>query len=172
MCIRDRYTYFITNFKEVVESLIPSQTGRLNRLIKYTSGEAKELIKHCIHESPADRYDKALILLNKEYGNNYKISCAYMEELRTWPQLRQNDSSAYKKFHRFLLKCLTLQKGGELEVLNSPISIRQIQLKLPSSQQDRWSKIVETTRREQAREAVFKDFVEFIILNVSLYLIQ
>ena len=35
------YTYFITNFKEIVESSINGQTARLNRLIKYTSGEAK-----------------------------------------------------------------------------------------------------------------------------------
>ena len=162
------YTYFITNFKEVVESSIGSQTGRLNRLIKYTSGEAKELIKHCIHESPSNCYDKAIALLDKEYGNRYKISCAYMEELRTWPQLKQNDSNAYKKCYRFLLKCLTLQKRGELDILNSPISIRQIQLKLPASQQDKWSKIVETTRRKNHREANFEDFVKFMDFESSV----
>ena len=162
------YAYFITNFKEIVEGSIDGQTARLNRLIKYTTGEAKELIKHCVHESKADCYDKAIALLNKEYGNKHKISCAYMEELRKWPQIKQNDAAAYKKFYRFSLRCLTLQKQGELEVLNSPISIRQLQLKLPNTQQDKWSKIVETTRRKQGREANFEDFVKFLDFETSV----
>ena len=162
------YAYFITNFKEIVEGSIDGQTARLNRLIKYTKGEAKELIKHCVHESKVDCYDKAIALLNKEYGNKHKISCAYMEELRKWPQIKQNDAAAYKKFYRFSLRCLTLQKQGELEVLNSPISIRQLQLKLPNTQQDMWSKIVETTRRKQGREANFEDFVKFVDFETSV----
>ena len=162
------YTYFIKNFKDIIESTVDTQSGRLNRLIKYTVGEAKDLIKHCIHESSENCYDKALELLNKEYGNKFKISCAFMEELRTWPAFKQNDASAYKKFHRFLLKCLTLQRNGELEVLDSPLSIRQIQLKLPTSHQDKWSKIVEQTRRKLNREATFKDFVNLIDFESSV----
>ena len=162
------YTYFITNFKEIVENSVDSQTGRLNRLIKYTTDEAKELIKHCVHEPSVNCYDKALDLLNREYGNKYKISCAYMEELRIWPQVKQNDANAFKRFYRFLLRCLTIQKRGELDVLNSPMSIRQLQLKLPTPQQDKWSKIVETTRREKGREASFEDFVKFIDFETSV----
>ena len=85
-----------------------------------------------------------------------------------WPQLKANDSSAFKKFYRFLLRCQTLQKGGELDILNSPMAIRQIQLKLPSSQQDSWSKVVERTRRNKRREANFGDFVEFMDFECSV----
>ena len=35
-------------FKEVVEKRIEDPRGRLTRLIKCTSGEAKDLIRHCI----------------------------------------------------------------------------------------------------------------------------
>ena len=38
------YKYFTTNFREIVESTVDSQRGHLNRLIKYTDGEAKLLI--------------------------------------------------------------------------------------------------------------------------------
>lgn len=91
-----------------------------------------------------------------------------MDELRKWLPLKQNDAAAFKKFYRFLLKCLTLQQNGDLDVLNSPMSIRQIQVKLPSSQQDKWSKVVESTRRKFRREANFKDFVEFIDFESSV----
>ena len=162
------YTYFIKNFKDIIETTVDSQSGRLNRLIKYTDGEAKELIKHCVHEDKGECYNRALELLEKEYGNKFKLSCAFMEQLRTWPTLKQNDAPAFKKFYRFLLKCQTLRKNGELEVLDSPLSIRQIQLKLPASQQDRWSKIVEQTRRTDGREARFQDFVSFVDFENSV----
>ena len=61
------YEYFMSNFKEVVESTVKDQRGRLMRLIRYTSDEAKELIKHCVHEEHLC-YDKAITLLETEYG--------------------------------------------------------------------------------------------------------
>ena len=44
------YHYFMEVFKEVVEKKIEDSRGRLTRLIKYTAGEAKDLIKHCIQQ--------------------------------------------------------------------------------------------------------------------------
>ena len=51
------YAYFKATFKEVVEKTVDDQKGRLTRLIQYTCGEAKNLIKHLIH-IPGDGYDK------------------------------------------------------------------------------------------------------------------
>ena len=42
------YQYFMSIFKKAVEDRIEDPTGRLIRLIKYTDGEARELIKPCI----------------------------------------------------------------------------------------------------------------------------
>ena len=46
------YQYFSAMFKEVVERKIESPVGRLTRLIKFTDGETKNLIKYCIHLTP------------------------------------------------------------------------------------------------------------------------
>ena len=63
------YQYFIETFKEVVERVIHDERGRLTRLIQSTSGEAKELIKHCIHESRDTCYSHAMSLyLNSTSG--------------------------------------------------------------------------------------------------------
>ena len=40
------YHYFMALFAEVVETKIEEPRGRLTRLIKFTTGEARELIKH------------------------------------------------------------------------------------------------------------------------------
>ena len=42
------YFYFMALFKEAVERKIDDPKGRLTRLTKFTSGEAKELTQHCI----------------------------------------------------------------------------------------------------------------------------
>ena len=156
------YHYFIKNFRDQVESCIDSQSGRLNRLIRFTSGEAKELIKHCINLGNDNCYNKALELLNKEYGNRFKISSAFMEELKSWPVIKANDAESFQKFYIFLLKCQTLVDNGELGLLDSPFSIQESQQKLPSAQQERWSRSVELTRRKEKREPTFSDFVEFV----------
>ena len=44
------YHYFIALFKEVVESKIDDPRGRLTKFIKYTTGDVKEFIKHCIQQ--------------------------------------------------------------------------------------------------------------------------
>ena len=44
------YHYFIAVFEEVVEKKVEDPRGRLARLVRYTDGEPKEIIKHCIKE--------------------------------------------------------------------------------------------------------------------------
>ena len=162
------YTYFITNFREVVEKAIVSQTSRLNLLLKHTSGKAKDLVKNCTLESQENCYDKAIALLNKEYGNPHKISCAYLEQLDKWPSVKLSDVDAFRRFHLFLSRCFLVQQNGGLEILNSPMTIKTLQLKLPTSHQDKWSNKVQKIRRELSREPLFEDFVLFIEFESSV----
>ena len=53
----------MTLFTEVVESKIEDPHGRLTRFIKYTTAEAKELIKHCIEQPASKGYENAVNLL-------------------------------------------------------------------------------------------------------------
>ena len=155
------YNYFITTFKDVVENLINDPRQRLVRLLKYTRGEAKELIKHCVHDESANCYEAALSLLEQEYGNSFQIACAYLEKLKSWPQIKANDAAAIKNLYRFLLRCASYQKVGALD-LDSPLTIRSIQLCLPMNLQDKWTRQVGRIRMKKSGEASFADFVEFI----------
>ena len=76
------YEYFRATFKDVVERRIDDEPGRLIRLLKFTSGEAKDLIKHCIRENENVRFTKAIALLDKEYGNKQLIISSYLNKLR------------------------------------------------------------------------------------------
>ena len=67
------YRYFVETFKEVVERTIPDERGRLTRLIQSTAGEAKELIRHCIHNDRSSCYTHAMSLLKQHYGDPHRI---------------------------------------------------------------------------------------------------
>ena len=47
------YHYFIAVFDEVVEKKVDDSRCRLTRLIKYTDGQPKKKIKHCIQQPAA-----------------------------------------------------------------------------------------------------------------------
>ena len=65
------YHYFMALFSEVVETKIDDPRGGLTRMIKYTMGEPKELIKHCIQ-----------LPWKKNYGNPHKILSSYRREVK------------------------------------------------------------------------------------------
>ena len=98
------YHHFMALFKEDVESKLEDPRGRLIRLLKYTSGEAKELINHCIQLPSNEGFKYAKYLLEKVYGIPQKILASYRKEIKQWPQIRFGDTRAFQKFHTFLLK--------------------------------------------------------------------
>ena len=155
------YNYFFENFKDVVESMIDDPRQRLVRLLKSTQGEAKELIKHCVHEEPETCYSTAVSLLEKEYGSPFRIAAAYLEKIKGWPQIRNNDPGGLRELYRFLVRCASIQKRGIID-LDSPLTIRTIQLALPSCLQDKWTGRVAKIRKRKNIEATFADFVEYV----------
>lgn len=167
------FNYFIETFKDVVENWITDPRQRLVRLLKYTEGEAKELIKHCVYDETTSCYETALQLLKKEYGNPIYIACAHLEKLKSWQQIKANDAKGLKTLYRFLLRCLAFQKIGVLE-LDSPLLLRNIQLSLPTNLQDRWAGKVGKIRNKSGEEAKFQDMLNFIeeetrVLNDPIY---
>ena len=97
------YRYFMAIFKEVVENRIDDPRGRLIRLIKYTKGEAKELVMNCIHQPPREGYQIAKMLLEKRYGDPHRLLGSYRKEIKEWQQLKLGDAAGFRKFSNFLV---------------------------------------------------------------------
>ena len=76
------YHYFMTLFQELVEKRIEDPRGRLTHLIKYTRGDSKEMIKHCVQQPAVVGYDNAKELLVQKYGNPYSIMNIYRKEIK------------------------------------------------------------------------------------------
>ena len=156
------YRYFRTTFTDVVERNVKDQRGRLNRLLKYTDGEAKDLIKHCIDEDNDVCFDKDIELFESWYGNPHLVARSYIKELRQWPSIPSNNASALKKLHRFLLKGLTHLRDGRLNELGSDSIIRGILGKIGTSAQEQWLKQVVRARQRKGKEKGFEDLVSYV----------
>ena len=105
------YHCFMTLFHELAEKRIEDPRGRLTRLIKYTKGDPKEMIKHCVQQPAAVGYDNAKKLLQQKYGNPYSIMSMYRKEIKTWPQLKNGDGGSFQKFYNFSVKCESITKS-------------------------------------------------------------
>ena len=137
---------------------------RLELLLKYTRGEAKELIKDCIFfESASDAYETAIKLLKETYGHPALLGAKYRQKAETWPQIRSGDGEALRKFAIFLTGFLNFRKGSvDIQIADGYEFLRMLASKLPVALQNHWVKIVGRCRDEQMRAPKFDDLVGFV----------
>ena len=156
------YHYFMALFREVVESKIEDPRGRLTRLIKYTVGDARDLIKHCIQLPSNEGFTQAKYLLEKMYGNPHRMLASYRKEVKDWPQIKFGDSRGFRKFHSFLLKCRSVAANQRWNTLNSPDILYMMASKLHGGLTERWKREVSKIRRHHRREPDLEDFIMYI----------
>ena len=138
------FHYFIAIFHEVIEKKVDDAQGSITRLIKLTKGEAKEMVKTCIQLSTEVGFKTAKRLLHERYGDLHKITAAYRNQIKKWPQIKAVDSDADRKFQNFLIKCKNIDTRLEdwtgiqdWNVLNTPDVVCMLVSKLPGSGRDR-----------------------------------
>jgi len=156
------YKFFLATFKEAVETRITESRGRLTRLLMYLRGDAKELVKHCIHAD--DGYETAMNLLQINFGDPYQIYASYKKELLNFPALKFGDAAAFRRYYGHLLRCKSsMTSSTYVTALDSPELIRSLQLKLPPSLQERWNRTASTYRRDHQGElAGYEAFLKFV----------
>ena len=95
------FHYFMAVFKEVVEKRVDDEPGKLMCLVKYTKGDAKDMVKNCIQLPPEDGFKTAKHLLNERYGDPHRIIAAYRCEISNG----HRSNLAYQRFQNILIKC-------------------------------------------------------------------
>ena len=156
------FHYFMAVFREVVEKRVDDERGKLTRLIKYTKGDAKDMVKNCIQLPPKDGFKTAKHLLNERYGNPHRIIAAYRREIKQWPHIKSGDAVAYQKFQNLLIKCENIGHLQSWNVFDTPDIMCMLLSKLPGSARDKWSRKVLTIRQNQGREPELSDFIKFV----------
>ena len=152
----------MSTFQEAVEQKIDDPHGRLIRFIKFTEGEAKETIRHCIQQPAETGYKMAKALLERHYGNPHRIMAAYRREIKTWPPLKPGEAIGYQKFYNFLIKCDCILSNQNWNALDTPDVLCMLISKLPGHTRDRWNRKVLTLRNRERREPELADFIGFV----------
>ena len=109
-------------FKEVVEKRIEDPRGRLTGLIKYTTLEAKDLIRHYFQQPSAEGYENAMKLFQNRYGDLLKTLGSYQREIRKWPSIRAGDATAFRQFQHLSLN-VRVSINAKLEYFRFPRNI-------------------------------------------------
>ena len=162
------YNHFVDLFTEVVEKWIPEPKGRLLRLLKYTKGEAHDLIKHCVQEPSYMGYNHAQQLLRKRYGDPHIILSTYRKEVRNWPKLKFGDAKGFRQFYNFLVKCEGVARDQGWNIINTPDILCMLVSKLPNGLIDRWNRVVYNIRKKQEHEPNLHDLIEFVDQETAL----
>ena len=154
------YHYSMALFKKVVKSKIDDPRGRLTRLIKYTTGDTKELIKHCIQVPSNEGFKNAKYLLEKVYGNLDIILVSYRREIKQWPQIKFRGAKGFIKFHNFPLKCRSVFASQRWNALDTPHRLCIMISKLAEGIMARWT--VLKIRKHQHRKPNLNDITDFL----------
>ncbi len=156
-----QYTSFIHSFEHMVERKTENNQDRLQLLIQYTRGQAQRLVKSCEYMSPSKGYKTAKKLLKENFGNEYKISCAYMERANSWPAIKPEDSKALQDFAMSLRACGTAMSDMDyMEEFNAISNMRNIILKLPFKLKEKWRTVAYELQEQRAVKML--DLIAFI----------
>ena len=155
------YHHFIDLFREVVEKWIQDPKGRLLRLMKYTRGEAHDMIKHCLQEPSYIGYTHAQGLLRQRYGDPHIVLASYRKEVRNWPKLTFGDAKGFRLFFNFLVKCDGVAKEHNWNA-NTPDVICMLVSKLSNALIDRWNRIAYNIRKRHECEPSLSDLIELL----------
>ncbi|VDQ05607.1 unnamed protein product [Trichobilharzia regenti] len=126
------YWNFIKNFEDLVDSDAIGYRTKLNYLIPYCEGEAKDVIKHCVLLEPQKDYYEALGLLEEAFGRKHVVSRTFIEKLLEFPNVESNDAALSRKLSHEMQACeLTLKQMDYVSELNSGGTIEQLVIQLP-----------------------------------------
>ncbi|XP_066979385.1 uncharacterized protein [Macrobrachium rosenbergii] len=118
------YASFMLAFND---RIVPHTTSDSNRLYlnQHLEGKPESLIAGCMFMDASEGYIEAKRLLDKVYGDPYKVSMAYIDKLSKWPQVRGDSSESLHEYALYLVKCNhTMQSLSNMQVLNDSQTFR------------------------------------------------
>lgn len=133
------YKVFRQSFTRIIGNKCSSASEKLAYLEQYTAGHAQKLVKSCVRSDADIAWRDACLLLDKEYGNEFKVATAYLNKLSNWNAIKPEDVSALQDLHLFLLKCNSyLEDSSPGNPIHSPREIMQVIMKLPYKMREKW----------------------------------
>lgn len=155
------YWSFIRRFDYTMERDTISDGAKLNALLQFCTGKARELLRCCEVRPPEEGYRLARKLLKDRFGDANKISQAWIKKTCDRPYLAGN--SELQEYADELRCCKeTLEATGYLQELDNGQNLKTIVEKLPQRLRTRWLGKNQEIKRERLPR--FEDVVQFVEL--------
>ncbi|KAK0150310.1 hypothetical protein N1851_008772 [Merluccius polli] len=164
------YHSFIRSFEYLIEGKTSSSADRLYFLEQYTSGQARDLVRSCLHRDARQGYAEARQLLEKQFGSEIKVTSAYLEKALKWTPIKVEDGKGLQAYALYLRGCYNAMQDldmGELDILSN---LRLMISKLPYKLRERWRATAYDTYQKTKRRARFQHLVEFLEKQAEILL--
>lgn len=115
-CPRGKYQFlmsFIHAFKYLIEDKTSSSQDRLYFLEQFTSGQASDLVRSCLHMEPRRWYTEAQQLLKKHFCNEMKIANAYIEKALNRTTIKADDGKTLHAYALCFRECCNVMQDLE-----------------------------------------------------------
>lgn len=157
-----RYLRFRSNFRDQVESkLTLSDSEKMNYLMSYTTGRAREPIE--TYEGLPNGYQLALNVLQQRFGQNAMIVQALKSSVVAGPRIRASDSASLLAFSDKIQNCYWSMRELNSKELDCTTNLKLIYDRLPDSLQRKWRKEASFYREKtKGKEPTLKELCAFI----------
>lgn len=106
------------------------------------------------HDITKKGYIKAKQLLKGHYGNEIKISSAYLEKALSWTAIKSDDGEALHAYAMYLRGCCNaMQDLQHMEELDISSNLKSIASKLPYKLCERWQAVAYDVMQRTNRRA-------------------
>lgn len=164
-----KYTVFIQAFKHCVEDKCANKGDCLYFLERYTRGRPQELIQTCLHMAPEIGFERAKALLNEHFGNEMKLTNAYMNKVLTWPNIKVENLSLLQEYALFLRGCSNAMLAlANLNELNMSSNMKTVISKLPYKMKEQFRNVACDIQETNHRRPNFNDIVSFVERQVRM----
>jgi hypothetical protein len=125
-------------FEHCVEAKTGCKGDCLYYLEQFTRGQPRDIVRSCLHMTADKGFAVAKRLLKEHFGNEFKITAAYMEKVTGWTSIKAEDAKSLKAYGLFLRECSNAMEDLQyLEELNMPANMKILSQKLPYKLRDK-----------------------------------
>lgn len=150
-------------FSAAVDKKGITEPEKMRHLQRCLGGEARKTVQRYFRLRSPNATQQAREALRERFGDDFKISDAYKQELEKWPKIASKDYRNLREFSEFLLQCLTtIQDVPALGSLNDWSEIKKIVDKLPDWLTNNWKRKVNAFKTKHKVYPKLKDLAEFV----------
>ena len=159
-----QYNSFMRAFHHSVEEKNSNPRDKLCYLEQFTRGEANTMVRSCMYNAdPEIAYKQAKEVLQKNYGNKYRITNAIIKRMEEWPEIKTDDAEKLNNFSHCLTELLNTAKDlKQCNEIDHSNNVKIAISKLPYRLREKWRHTADYIQEEKGKCIQFEDVVTFV----------